>query len=129
MRTTIDIPDAMYRRLKARAAADGRPAKALILRGVLRLLASEAVMGEEVLSQVDAWAADDRRMTHGHATLLEAPPGLERRFRQRTRSRQATPKAWADSYLAAFAETSQVTLVTLDRAFRGKVAPLMLLPD
>jgi len=42
MRTTIDIPDAMYRRLKARAAREGRPAKALILQGVDRVLRGDA---------------------------------------------------------------------------------------
>ena len=41
VRTTIDIPDAMYRRLKARAADEGRPAKALILRGVEQVLKSK----------------------------------------------------------------------------------------
>ncbi len=40
MRTTIDIPDAMYRRLKARAAEEGRPAKSLILQGVEQVLKS-----------------------------------------------------------------------------------------
>ena len=34
MRTTVDNPDALYRRLKARAASEGSSAKALILRGV-----------------------------------------------------------------------------------------------
>ncbi len=38
MRTTIDIPDALYRRLKARAAAERRPAKALILKAVEQVL-------------------------------------------------------------------------------------------
>ena len=38
MRTTVDIPDAVYRRLKARAAREGLSAKALILRGVVRVL-------------------------------------------------------------------------------------------
>ena len=41
MRTTIDIPDAMYRRLKARAAGEGRSAKALILQGVEQVLKSK----------------------------------------------------------------------------------------
>ena len=41
MRTTIDIPDAVYRRLKARAAAEGRAAKTLILQGVEQVLASQ----------------------------------------------------------------------------------------
>jgi hypothetical protein len=34
MRTTTEIPDAMYRRIKARAANEGRSARALILQGV-----------------------------------------------------------------------------------------------
>ena len=38
MRTTVDIPDAVYRRLKARAAREGSSAKALIPRGVARVL-------------------------------------------------------------------------------------------
>ena len=39
MRTTVDIPDQMYRRLKGRAAQEGRSAKELILRGVEQILA------------------------------------------------------------------------------------------
>ena len=38
MRTTVDIPDAVYRRLKERAASEGSTAKALILRGVAGVL-------------------------------------------------------------------------------------------
>jgi plasmid stability protein len=41
MRTTIDIPDAMYRQLKARAAREGRTVKALILNGVEEALSAE----------------------------------------------------------------------------------------
>jgi hypothetical protein len=36
VRTTIDIPDTMYRKLKSRAAAQGRSVKELILEGVER---------------------------------------------------------------------------------------------
>lgn len=39
MRTTVDIPDRLYRRLKARAANEGTSAKALILSGVEQILA------------------------------------------------------------------------------------------
>lgn len=41
MRTTIDIPDAMYRRLKAQAALEGRSIKSLILRGTEQTLAQK----------------------------------------------------------------------------------------
>ena len=41
MRTTIDIPDATYRRLKARAAGEGRSVKSLILRAAEQVLAAK----------------------------------------------------------------------------------------
>ena len=34
MRTTVDIPDPLYRKLKGKAASEGRSVKELILRGV-----------------------------------------------------------------------------------------------
>jgi len=34
MRTTVDIPDPLYRELKGKAASEGRSVKELILRGV-----------------------------------------------------------------------------------------------
>ena len=95
--------------------------------GLLRLLTAEAVMGQEVMSQAEAWAVYDQWITAGGAELLEEPPGLERRFRALSRSRHASPKQWADAYLAAFADASQVTLVTFDHAFRGKAKPVTLL--
>lgn len=52
MRTTIDIPDGMYRRLKARAATEGRPAKALILRGVEQILDAGPSPGRKVVVPV-----------------------------------------------------------------------------
>jgi hypothetical protein len=41
MRTTVDIPDGMYRRLKSRAAREGSSTRALILRGVKEVLKTE----------------------------------------------------------------------------------------
>lgn len=41
MRTTIDIPDRIYQRLKARAASQGQTAKALILQAVEQTLSSK----------------------------------------------------------------------------------------
>jgi hypothetical protein len=38
VRTTIDIPTSMYRQLKQQAAAQGQPARALILAGIEKVL-------------------------------------------------------------------------------------------
>ena len=97
--------------------------------GLLRLLTADAVMGDEVMNQPEAWAVYDAWLADDRVRMLEDPPDLERGFRARTRSKRAAPKTWADAYLAAFAETSQVTLVTFDRAFRGRLKPLVWLEE
>jgi hypothetical protein len=45
MRTTVDIPDRMYRRLKSRAAREGSSTRALILKGVEEVLKAERRKG------------------------------------------------------------------------------------
>ena len=52
MRTTIDIPDGLYRRLKARAATEGKPAKTLILQGVERVLAASPSTNRKIVVPV-----------------------------------------------------------------------------
>lgn len=97
--------------------------------GLLRLLTASAVMGDDVLHQAEAWRVYDRWLDDERVCLVEEPHGVERRFRELTRGKQAAPKMWADAYLAAFAQSAQLTLVTFDRAFRGKTRPLMLLEE
>ena len=41
MRTTVDIPDEIYRQLKSRAAREGSSTRALILRGVKEVLKTD----------------------------------------------------------------------------------------
>lgn len=41
MRTTVDIPDGVYRQLKSRAAREGSSTRALILKGVREVLRPE----------------------------------------------------------------------------------------
>ena len=95
--------------------------------GMLRLLTTTAVMGADTLTQAEAWAAYDAWLKDDRVTLLDEPPGLERRFRALTARKHASTKTWGDAYLAAFTETAQLTLVTFDAGFRGKVKPLILL--
>jgi toxin-antitoxin system PIN domain toxin len=97
--------------------------------GFLRLLTAEVVMAEDVLTQAEAWSAYDRWLATGHVEMSEEPPGLDGGFRRLSKSRQASPKNWGDAYLAAFAQASEMTLVTFDRSFRGRVRPLILLGD
>ena len=96
--------------------------------GLLRLLTLEAVMGQkEVMAQTEAWKAYDRWLEDERVGFLDEPSEIEAAFRGLTRSVQAAPKDWADSYLAAFATAAHLTLVTFDRAFSNKARQLVLL--
>jgi uncharacterized protein len=96
--------------------------------GFLRLLSSPAVMApDEAKSQQDAWKIYDHWLEDDRVEFLEEPSGIDAHFRALTQSAQASPKDWADSYLAAFAHASRLTLVTFDRGFKIKAPDLVLL--
>jgi toxin-antitoxin system PIN domain toxin len=97
--------------------------------GLLRLLTAKAVMGDEVMTQPQAWAAYDRWLRDPRVEFVDEPAALETRFRVLTRLRQPATKDWADSYLAAFATVGQLTLVTFDRALRSKAKSAILLGE
>jgi len=95
--------------------------------GLLRLLTTKAAMGLGTLTQVEAWQTYDRWIDSGGAKLVEEDAEVERLFRSNSNSVQVSPKAWADAYLAAFAEAADLTLVTFDRALAGKAKGAVLL--
>jgi uncharacterized protein len=96
--------------------------------GLLRLLTAEAVMGaDRAQTQREAWKTYDIWLEDERVDLLEEPVGLEATFRALTRSSHPSAKDWADSYLAAFAMESELTLVTFDRALHSKSEDILLL--
>ena len=97
--------------------------------GLLRLLTTEAVMGDEVMSQPQAWAAYDQWLQDPRIGLVDEPAGIETRFRALTRLRQPATKDWADCYLAAFATAGHLTLVTFDRGLRAKAKATVVLSE
>jgi toxin-antitoxin system PIN domain toxin len=95
---------------------------------LLRLLTTQAVMGtDEVMTQTQAWQAFDRWLTDSRVLFLEEPTELDEFFRFFSQQNYASPKTWADSYLAAFATASDLQLVTFDQGFQGKIKRLLIL--
>jgi uncharacterized protein len=96
--------------------------------GLLRLLTLEGVMGlQEVMPQAEAWKTYDRWQQDERIGFLDEPPEIEVAFRGLTQSRQGAPKDWPDSYLAAFATSAQLTLVTFDQVLSSKARQPVLL--
>jgi toxin-antitoxin system PIN domain toxin len=95
--------------------------------GLLRLLTNENAMQADVLTQLEAWETFDLLVTDPRNRMIGEPAGFDPVFRQQTGSQQAATKQWAGGYLAAFAETAGIQLVTFDRALAGKVKGAVLL--
>lgn len=88
---------------------------------------NQAVLREDTQNQRQCWELYDRWIGSGIAIFMEEPAGFEIGLRQRTGSEFASPKTWADAYLAAFAEAAGLTLVTFDRALAAKVKSAVVL--
>lgn len=84
-------------------------------------------MGDEAMSQEEAWDAYDTWLEDDRVDFIEEPSELDQIFRGMSQLQRSAPNDWADSYLAAFSITSQLTLVTFDRTLRGKVKSGLLL--
>ena len=94
---------------------------------LLRLLTTRSVMGQGTLTQAQAWETYDRWIEAAGAEFAEEPAGLETAFRSLCTMQQASPKEWADAYLAAFSIVADSSLVTFDRALAAKVEGAVLL--
>lgn len=85
----------------------------------VRLASNPALFGDEALSLSDAWACFDTLTQDERFTYALEPLGLEHMWRRLTMVDEYSPKVWNDRYLAAFAMTAPLTLVTFDMAFRS----------
>jgi hypothetical protein len=95
--------------------------------GLLRLLTNQSAMGEDVLTQSQAWEAFDALVAYSGNRMMDEPRRIDPLFRAQTNRNEASTKQWADGYLAAFAEAAELTLVTFDRALAGKAKGTVLL--
>ena len=101
--------------------------------GLLRLLATSAIMGKDVRTIGEAWMVCDRWLGDSRIGIRQESFELDAAFRTATRSvsRLSSPKALGDCYLLAVSEITSATLVTFDRglasACRKARQPVMLL--
>jgi toxin-antitoxin system PIN domain toxin len=95
--------------------------------GLLRLLTNSSAMRQDVLTQSQAWEAFDSFLHVAGARLIDEPQGIDPVFRRFTDRKEVSTKQWADGYLAAFAETAAMRLVTFDHALAEAVKGSVLL--
>jgi toxin-antitoxin system PIN domain toxin len=86
--------------------------------GLLRLLATESVMGDAVLTLGNAWNVYEKWLTDPNVEFYPEPRDVDIAFRRATApfASQKASKAVGDCWLLAFAMEIDATLVTFDRA-------------
>jgi uncharacterized protein len=83
--------------------------------GLLRLLSNPAVMGGDAIDRSQAWRAYDQLWADERVLWADEPAGLDAVWRAISARDDKSHRLWTDDYLAAFAQASDATLITLDR--------------
>jgi uncharacterized protein len=81
--------------------------------GFLRLVTNRHVMHNNALTPAAAWGAYDDLLSIGYVAFVNEPPDLEASWRSGVTAERGG-SAWTDAYLAAFAASGDLTLVTFD---------------
>ena len=88
----------------------------------LRLLTSVAVAGADLVPNNEAWSIYSELVERRHIAFMEEPAGLDGHIASLGGYGKPAPKLWADAYLAAFAVSAGLRVVTFDRAL-ARIAP------
>jgi|SRR5262245_273747 len=97
--------------------------------GFLRLATNPTVFGKYAVTLAQAWQQYDTYLSDSRISFANEPAGIESHWRSFTQQEAFSPKLWNDAYLAAFALTAQLQVVTFDTGFaQFKSVNSMVLP-
>jgi uncharacterized protein len=88
--------------------------------GLLRLLTNPAIMGDDAIDRSQAWRTYDQLWADERVLWADEPAELDAVWRAISARDDKSHKLWSDDYLAAFAQASDATLITLDRKARTR---------
>lgn len=104
--------------LRWRAEVDGPLVMCRVTQmALLRHLSNPGVLGPDAVTRRQAWNLLERQMHDRDVTWQPEPGGIELAWRALSARDDRSHKLWTDDYLAAFAQASGLTLVTLERGF------------
>jgi uncharacterized protein len=95
---------------------------------LLRLLSNPAIMGDDALTRSAAWRIVDQLWADERVLWAEEPAELEAVWRAFSARDDKSHKLWTDDYLAAFAQTSDASLATLDTKLQERYPSIRVEP-
>lgn len=85
--------------------------------GLLRLMTNRKILAGDVLTQEQSWGVYRRLLGDPQVAFREEPGELELRWQTLSSRSSSATKRWTDDYLASFALTADLRLITFDRGF------------
>jgi len=77
-------------------------------------------MGDDTLAPASAWLVWEKLVLDERTAFLPIEPiGLAAAWRGNLATRIATPKLWMDAFLAAWAQSANLSMVTFDAGFKS----------
>lgn len=95
---------------------------------LLRLLSNPAIMGDDALTRSAAWRIVDQLWADERVLWADEPAELEAVWRAFSARDDKSHKLWTDDYLAAFAQTSDASLATLDTKLQERYPSIRVEP-
>ena len=86
--------------------------------GFLRLASNPKAMRSDALTLPETWSVYDALLSDPKVTFVNEAPGVEAAWRALTGDENFSVKIWNDAFLAAFAKTAGLKMVTFDRGFK-----------
>src|SRR5438067_825254 len=119
MKTTLDLPDALVKQMKLRALHEGKKFKDAVadtLRaGLAATPALDRAYAVNPMTNDDVLRIYEGLASHAAVAYREEPHDIASLWPRLARRTTASPNVWMDAYLAAFAITARLMLVTLDQ--------------
>jgi hypothetical protein len=94
--------------------------------GLLRLLSNPAIMRDDAIDRSQAWRTYDQLWADERVLWADEPAELDAVWRTISARDDMSHKLWTDDYLAAFAQVSDATLVTLDRKMSARYPSVLV---
>jgi len=97
--------------------------------GLLRICCQVNAIGGSPLDTADAWSIYQRWLAHPGVKLATEPSGIDDCLAQWLSQGVHVHRTWTDAYLAAFAKSGSLRLVTFDKDFERFTGLDLLLLD
>lgn len=85
--------------------------------GFLRLATNRKAFPNDALPMNEAWRIYELMLSDQRVVFTDEPAGIEFAWRALTQDQTFSTHVWNDAYLAAFARTAELEVVTFDKGF------------